>query len=81
MDSADTALRELARERGPEKSFCPSEAARRWRPQDWREAMDEVRKAARRLARSGELVITQGGKVVPPDADIKGPIRLRLGRN
>jgi hypothetical protein len=39
--------------------------------------MDEARDIARSLARDGEVVITQGGEVVDPDADWRGPIRIR----
>jgi hypothetical protein len=38
--------------------------------------MEPVRAAARRLVASGQVEITQHGKVVDP-ADLKGPIRIR----
>jgi len=71
-----TILEELAsRKRGA--TICPSEIARKQFPADWRERMEEVRRAARRLVANGRMEITQGGHVVDPST-AKGPIRLRL---
>ena len=67
----------MARERGPSKSICPSDAARAVGGDDWRDLMDDARAAARDLARDGEVEITQGGDVVDPDATWRGPIRIR----
>ena len=76
-------LKALLAERDPRatgnKTICPSEVARaRW-PDDWREHMEDVRRAARRLVAAGEVEITQGGRVVDPSA-AKGPVRLRRRR-
>ena len=69
-------LEELAsRKRGA--TICPSEIARKQFPANWRERMEEVRRAARRLVAHGRIEITQGGQVVDPST-AKGPIRLRL---
>lgn len=77
----ESSIRELAERRGPRSSICPSDAARAVGGDDWRELMDDARAAARRLARSGDVEITQRGKVVDPDADWSGPIRIRtIGR-
>jgi len=57
-------------------TICPSEAARRVRPEDWRPLMERARMAARRLVVAGEVVITQRGRVVDPST-AKGPIRVR----
>lgn len=71
----DDALLRRAAERGPDKSFCPSETARELWPKDWRDHMDEVRAAAARLVDRGHLRCTQGG--VPADPlTASGPIRL-----
>ncbi len=67
----------MARERGPSKSICPSDAARAVGGDTWRDLMDEARDAARTLAKAGDVEITQGGEVVDPDADWRGPIRIR----
>ncbi|MEO1483179.1 MAG: DUF2256 and DUF3253 domain-containing protein [Myxococcota bacterium] len=65
------------RRRGRNTTICPSEVVRQERPDDWREHMERVRQAARRLVARGEIVITQKGRVVDPST-AKGPIRLRL---
>ena len=39
--------------------------------------MDQARVAARELAKEGEVVITQGGDVLDPNATWRGPIRIR----
>ena len=69
-------LLELSRERGPDKTICPSDAARAVGG-NWRDLMDDAREAARELAREGKVVITQNGAAVDPDADWRGPIRIR----
>jgi hypothetical protein len=72
-----TAILEMARERGPSKTICPSDAARAVGGDDWRDLMDEARDAARALARAGEVEITQRGEVLDPDATWRGPVRIR----
>ena len=71
------AILDLARERGPAKTVCPSDAARRVGGDDWRDLMDQARDVARSLAKDGEVVITQGGQKVDPNATWRGPIRIR----
>jgi len=72
------AITSLLAQRGPGKSICPSEAARRVysAPDDgWREYMPAVRLAAADLADEGLIEATQRGTAV----DIrtaKGPVRL-----
>ena len=66
------ALLDLAEARGPERSFCPSEAARTLHD-DWRPLMPEVRRVAADLG----LVATQKGVVVD-GVTAAGPIRLRV---
>lgn len=59
-------------------TICPSEAAREVFPGDqWRERMEQARRAARRLVARDRLEILQKGRPVDPSA-AKGPIRLRL---
>ena len=67
-------LKQLARK----KSLCPSELARKIRPGDegWRDLMEPIRMAARRLCHQGAVEILQSGRVIHPDA-VRGPIRLR----
>jgi hypothetical protein len=75
----------LLEQRDAGKTICVSEAARAvFDGADgdadgdggWRALMEPARRAARRLVASGEVVITQGGKVVDPST-AKGPIRVR----
>ncbi|WP_337191691.1 DUF3253 domain-containing protein [Nocardioides flavescens] len=81
MADLERAILDLLDERAP-KTICPSDVARRIGPADgWRDLMDPVRAAARRLVAAGEVEITQRGEVVDL-ATVKGPIRIRrpLGR-
>jgi uncharacterized protein DUF3253 len=68
---------DLARHRGSSSSICPSDAARAVGGEHWRDLMGQARDAARAMAREGDVEITQNGKVVDPDADWRGPIRIR----
>ena len=72
-------MRGLLAERGAGKTICPSEAARRVRPDGWRPLMERTRAAARRLVAAGEVEITQQGRVVDAST-ARGPIRVRLVR-
>lgn len=72
---AEVLLARVAR-RAPGRSICPSEVARVLSPDDWRPLMPKIREVARRLAREGRVVVTQGGDVRDPDADWRGPIRI-----
>lgn len=71
------AILTLARERAPAKTICPSDAARAVGGDQWRDLMDDARDIARDLARAGEVEIMQRGEVVDPDAQWRGPIRIR----
>lgn len=73
------AVLDLLAQRSPTSSICPSDVARRVRPDDWRPLMDPVRAAARDLVDDGEVEITQRGEVVDPGS-VRGPIRIRLPR-
>ncbi len=66
-------LLDLATARGPDKTFCPSEAARAL-AEDWRPLMPDIRRVAAEL----DLRATQKGRVVDP-VSAMGPIRLSLG--
>ena len=70
-DLAD-ALMTLARKRGRDKSFCPSEVARAL-AEDWRDLMPHLRAVAADLP----LRATQKGAPVDP-VEARGPIRLSL---
>ena len=73
----ELAITELLEGRALGATCCPSEAARRVRPEDWRGWMEATRSAARRLCARGVLQILQRGRVVDPST-AKGAIRLRL---
>ena len=68
----------LLLQRSARSSICPSEAARKVEPNDWRDLMEACRMAARRLAVLGVVEICQGSTVVDIST-AKGPIRIRRG--
>jgi hypothetical protein len=72
-----SAILALAEHRGRDSSICPSDAARAIGGQNWRELMGDARELARELANSGDVEITQRGKVLDPDDAWTGPIRIR----
>jgi hypothetical protein len=80
MRTTDRRLEELIIElldrRADGATICPSDAARAADPESWRDLMEPVRLAARRLVAQRRVVITQGGEVVDPDS-AAGPIRIR----
>lgn len=65
--------------RAPSASVCPSEVARAALGEAWRDGMEDVRRAARRLAAAGVVELTQRGRMVEPTR-IRGPIRIRRRR-
>jgi hypothetical protein len=67
---------------GPDKTICPSEAARAvagGHPDNWGPLMVPARRIAVRLANEGRLVITRKGKPVDPN-DFRGVYRLSQPR-
>jgi Protein of unknown function (DUF3253) len=72
MDVRATIL-DLALQRAPDRSFCPSEAAKALSA-NWRPLMPMVRTTA---AAMPEILATQRGQPVDP-ITAKGPIRLQL---
>lgn len=72
----EAAILALLDQRAGGATICPSEVARQRGGDTWRELMEPVREAARRLVAAGEVEITQGGRVVDPST-AKGPIRIR----
>jgi hypothetical protein len=78
----ETAILQLARARGPDKSICPSEAAKAVggaRGMDWHALMQPARRAAVRLAMEGRAVILRKGKPVDP-TDFRGVYRITVPR-
>ena len=58
----EQAIGELLDLRRAGTTICPSEAARRVDPEEWRELMPAARAAAGRLAAAGQVEVTQGGR-------------------
>lgn len=71
-------MRTLLRHRDPDKTICPSDAARAIGGEGWRDVMDAARAVAAELHGDGVLEVRQGGQRVDP-ARAKGPIRLARG--
>jgi hypothetical protein len=68
---------ELLEQRAPDKTICPSDAARALGGDDgFRPLMDVVRAAAGDLVKDGRIEVTQHGEAVDLDRTT-GPIRLR----
>jgi hypothetical protein len=78
-DRLRAAILALATARGADSSTCPSDAARAVAA-DWRPLLPEARELARELARAGRVQLTQRGRPLDPDAEWRGPIRIRLPR-
>lgn len=76
----DLVLR-LARERGPGKTICPTEAAKAAAGQrgedNWQGRLPAVKAAAVRLAKRGGVSIYRKGKPVDPE-DFRGVYRIGL---
>lgn len=78
-DRAREAILELVTARGAGKTICPSEAARRIDPEDWRRHMSLTRRVAAQLADEGHITVFRKGKPVNIRT-VKGVIRLGLPR-
>ncbi len=80
-DPAAQAILAVLAARGPEKSICPTEAARALagNPADesWRACLPAIRRAAISLAGDEKIQIMRKGKPIAP-ADMHGVIRLKL---
>jgi hypothetical protein len=73
---AEAAITDLIATRGPDKTICPSEAARALAGDgDFRPYMEPVREAAAQLAQAGRIEVTQKGEPVTI-GEARGPIRL-----
>lgn len=75
-EGLEQAILQLLQARKEGGTICPSEAAKSVGGEAWREMMEPVRQAARRLVARGQVVITQKGQVVDPSR-ARGPIRIR----
>lgn len=75
----ESTIARLLSTRAADASICPTDVARAVGGETWRELMEPVRRAARRMVAAGQLQVTQGSSVVDPST-AKGPIRLRRPR-
>ena len=71
------AILELVTLRGSGKTICPTEAAKAVSSGHWRKLLSDVRPAAVRLAKAGQICIFRKGKPVDPET-FKGVYRLGL---
>ncbi|HXI14572.1 MAG TPA: DUF3253 domain-containing protein [Thermoanaerobaculia bacterium] len=76
----EEAILSMLEGRNPSSTICPSDVARHEKPRGWRKHMDEVRDAARRLARRDAVIIMQRGRVLDPDSEFHGPVRIARPR-
>jgi len=79
-EALERAIESLLARRRPGATICPSEAARAVasdRGEAWRPLVPPAREAAARLAASGQVEVTQTGKVVDM-ATARGPVRIRM---
>lgn len=67
----------LAKRRGPDKTICPSEAARAVDSDNWRTLMEDIRDAAQSLQEKGFITVEQNGEPVDLN-EVSGPVRLRI---
>ncbi|MDP1849878.1 MAG: DUF3253 domain-containing protein [Solirubrobacteraceae bacterium] len=76
-DDAERAILDLLARRDPGKTICPSDVARALGGDDgFRALMPLVRAAAAALVATGDIEVTQRGRVVDLDT-ARGAIRLR----
>jgi hypothetical protein len=71
-------LMKLIRERGADKSICPSEVARSLRETNWRALMDTIRDVTADLQTKDRVRVTQGNRRNVDPRHAEGPIRIHL---
>ena len=71
----------LTRSRAPDRTICPSDAARAVCGEGWRSALDEARSVIRTLAADGHVDVLQRGIPLDPVAPWRGPVRVRWRSN
>jgi hypothetical protein len=73
----DATVLALSTHRSPDKTICPSDAARTIGGDDWRGLMPLVRERLRALAQQGLIDVLQRGEPVNANDVWRGPIRAR----
>ncbi len=76
-DDLRAAILALLAQRGPDKTICPSDAARAVGGAQFRPLMEPTRQVAAALVAEGRIEVTQRGQPVDLST-VRGPIRLRL---
>jgi hypothetical protein len=79
----ETAILRMVGERGPDKTICPSDAARSVAGnavEAWGPLMQPLKRVAMRLATEGRVVLYRKGRVIDP-MDVKGIYRIGLPRH
>ena len=69
-------VRALVEGRAPDRTICPSDVARTIGGSTWRALMPMVRSEVRDLALRNMVEVRQRGKVVDPQTEWTGPIRI-----
>ncbi|MEO6124849.1 MAG: DUF3253 domain-containing protein [Ilumatobacteraceae bacterium] len=71
------AILALAEHRAPDRTICPSDAARAVGGARWRSQMDLARDVVRELAAAGSVEVLQKGVVIDATSAWRGPVRIR----
>lgn len=71
------AMLQILRERGPDKTACPSTIAQEVSETKWDQLMPIVREVAQELAEKNQVAVTQNGESVDP-VSATGPIRIGI---
>lgn len=74
---AEATILALTGGRAPDRTICPSDAARAIGGSTWRSLLPMVRDVVRQLARRGAVEVSQGGEPLDPAKEWKGPVRVR----
>jgi hypothetical protein len=84
ITALESAILEILHQRAPNKTICPSEAAKKVAGTQakgaWQPLMEPARTAAQSLVAAGQIQATQHGHPIDLTT-AKGPIRLRLREN
>jgi hypothetical protein len=75
------AIEALAGHRAPDRTICPSDAARAVGGERWRSVMPLAREVAVELVGEGRVEVLQRGEVIDAAAGWRGPVRIRAVRS
>ncbi len=77
-DRVEATIRALLRHRDPDRTICPSDAARVVGGERWRPWVAVARDVAAQLHAAGQVEVRQKGRRVDPD-EARGPVRIGRG--